>query len=384
MLALARPLGTERIDIDRAIGRRLAGPLRAAVDAPRCPIAAVDGYAIASGARGEGPMVLRVVGSSAPGSKPSADVTDGEAIRILTGAPVPEGAEWVVMQEDVCRHRDSIVISRTPERRHIREQASDFRQGDELLQTGRLLDARALVVAAAADQAAVEVFRRPRVSIVATGSELVSPGTAARSRLAVPDSVSLGVAALAGCWDGDVVDRRRLPDDLARLTAAAGDALGGAEVVVVTGGASVGDVDLAKPMFVPHGLRLVFAKIASKPGKPVWMGRARRRIVVGLPGNPSSALVMARLFLAPLLHGLAGGDPFAALRWRPALLHSPLPAPGPWDRFHRGRMVGDSVCALPNQSSGSQQALAAADVLIRLRAHAPAVPAGGQVEVLDF
>jgi molybdopterin molybdotransferase len=167
------------------------------------------------------------------------------------------------------------------------------------------------------------------------------------------------------------------------MVSAAGMALEQADLVIVTGGASVGERDFAKPMFEPHGLQLHFSKVAIKPGKPVWLGSARNRLVLGLPGNPTSAMVTARLFLAPLLAGLAGRQ--GALAWRPVVLAAPLPQCGERETFQRAQSVdGGAAAALINQDSSAQRALASADLLLRRRPHAPAANVGEIAEALDF
>jgi molybdopterin molybdotransferase len=176
--------------------------------------------------------------------------------------------------------------------------------------------------------------------------------------------------------------RRRLGDDLPALERAAAEALEIADVTVVTGGASVGERDFAKKMFAPAGLELIFSKVAIKPGKPVWLGRAGGRLVLGLPGNPNSALVTARLLLAPLLHGLTGRPP--VLRWRQAKLAAPLAATGSRETFIRAAAAGDAVRPLTNQDSGAQSTLADADLLIRRAAGAPAGWIGDMVDIIDF
>jgi molybdopterin molybdotransferase len=165
---------------------------------------------------------------------------------------------------------------------------------------------------------------------------------------------------------------------------AAGHALQEADLVVVTGGASVGEKDFAKPMFAGHGLELIFSKVAIKPGKPVWLGRAAGKLVMGLPGNPMSALVTARLLLAPLVAGLSGMEPLSALRWRNAPLLATLPACGDRETFVRARAVQDSVDPISNQDSSAQKALADADLLVRRRPGAAPAAVGDAVTVLDF
>jgi molybdopterin molybdotransferase len=228
------------------------------------------------------------------------------------------------------------------------------------------------------------VFRRPGVYILSTGDELAEPGTAGDRADSIPESVSFGVSALAEQWGAACVGRARLQDDLESMQLAATVAVEDADVVVVTGGASVGERDFAKAMFEPLGLELVFSKVAIKPGKPVWLGRTPDRLVIGLPGNPSSAMVTARLFLAPLLCLLQGRPIDAAIGWKSAALASPLPGCGGRETFHRARLREGAADLLSFQDSSAQKALAEADLLVRQRANSPAIGAGGLVEVLDF
>jgi molybdopterin molybdotransferase len=245
-----------------------------------------------------------------------------------------------------------------------------------------LLDERAIVAAAAADLAELQVHRRARVTVLSTGDELVAPGTAHERADAVPDSISLGVAALVERWGAQCVGRGRLRDDLALLEKAAGTALERSDLLVVTGGASVGEKDFAKAMFRAAGLDLIFSGIAIKPGKPAWFGRARERLVMGLPGNPTSALVTARLLLAPLIALMVGRPRGSALEWTTGAIAAPLPACGKRETFHRARLEGGTARLLPFQESSAQKALAEADVLVRQRADTPALDAGSSVELL--
>jgi molybdopterin molybdotransferase len=384
VIEAARPLGTEPIGIADARRRVLAEPVGAMMSAPPADASAMDGYAVRDADLGALPARLRLIGESFAGSGYQGAVAPGTCVRIFTGAPVPAGADRVVIQEMVGREGDVAVIGADPGKaRHIRPYGSDFREGDVLLEPGRMLDTRALVAAAAADVAELIVWRRPRVQVLGTGDELVEPGGARHRSGAIPESVSFGVAALVEDWGGAFAGRRHLADDLAAMSGAAAEAVDGADLVVVTGGASVGEKDFAKPMFGPD-LELVFSKVAIKPGKPVWLGRVGATLVLGLPGNPTSALVTGRLLLAPLVAGLGGRDPGAALVWRPAPLGGALAACGDRETFVRARSEAGSVHPLSNQDSGAQRALAEADLLIRRRPHAPAAELGEVVEVLDF
>jgi molybdopterin molybdotransferase len=290
-----------------------------------------------------------------------------------------------VTQENVWRSGVIATIDRHPgESSHVRPRASDFASGDELLSSGRLLDPRALVAAAAADVATLHVFRVPRLQILSTGDELAEPGTARDRQDAIPDSISLGVVALAEQWGATCVGRSRLRDDLSAMQAAAEAAVAGADVVVVTGGASVGEKDFAKAMFEALGMELLFSKIAIKPGKPAWLGRVRDTLVLGLPGNPSSAFVTARLLLVPLLAAMQGRQPRDALNWSNAVLASAMPACGDRETFHRAALEKDAVRILSFQESHVQKALSHADVLVRQPAHCPAIAAGTRVEILTL
>lgn len=356
----------------------------AEVDSPPRDVSAMDGYAVRDADLARFPARLAVVAQSLPGATPDFTIGPGRCARIFTGAPVPPGADRVVIQEVVRREGDAAIIDAPPgNARHIRARGSDFAQGDELLPAGRRLDPRALVAAAGADLAEVEVWRRPRVTILVTGDELAPPGEARTTPGAIPESVSFGVAALVAEWGGDVIGGRRLADDLDSLLCTGADALAASDLVVVTGGASVGERDFAKRMF-GDALELIFTKVAIKPGKPVWLARAGAALVIGLPGNPTSALVTARLLLAPLLAGLAGRDPLAASRWHHAPLAAPLPAGGDRETFLRARWDGDAVAILSFQDSGAQKALAEAELLVRQRANASAMAAGEMIEVLEL
>jgi molybdopterin molybdotransferase len=381
----AAPLGRERVAIAEAHGRVLAAPVTAQVSAPPRDASAMDGYAVRDADLAELPARLAIVGESFPGSGFQGRLEAGSCVRLFTGAPVPSGADRVVIQEAVKRESGFAIFAEAPgAARHIRGRGSDFEAGDLLLEAGRRLDPRALVAAAGADVAEVEVWRRPRLVVLATGDELADPGRARDVEGAIPDSVSLGILALAEAYGAEPVRRRRLGDALPAMEAAAAEALAAADLVVVTGGASVGEKDHARRMFEPAGLELIFSKVAMKPGKPVWLGRAGGRLVMGLPGNPTSALVTGRLLLAPLLARLSGREAGAALRWRLARLSGTLDPCGNRETFVRAVAEDGAARPLSNQDSSAQRTLAAADLLIRRRPGSPAAEMGETVEVIDF
>jgi molybdopterin molybdotransferase len=379
----ARPLGTETVRIEDAAGRVLAAPVIAAIDSPRADVSAMDGYAIRAGDLAGFPVALKVVGESFPGSGWPGTMKSGECVRIFTGAPLVDGADRIVIRERVRRAGDAAIIDSDPgPATSVRAQGKDFRAGDEVLPAGRLLDPAALIAAAGADLAAVEVSARPRVCLLTNGDELADPGQARTSALAVPDSASLGVALLADRWGAQVIARSRLRDDLQTMELAAADAVESADLVVVIGGASVGERDFAKAMFGPLSLDLLFDRISIRPGKPAWFGRVGGKLVLGLPGNPTSALVTARLLLAPLLTAMQGRPIEQALAWEPARLAVPLPACDARETFHRATLSNGEALRLDFQDSHAQKALADADILIRQRANSAAMPAGEAVPVL--
>jgi molybdopterin molybdotransferase len=345
----------------------------------------MDGYAVREADLTKLPAKLKIVGESFAGSAYDPPLGTGECVRIFTGAPVPATADRVIVQEVVERRgSDAVFDQPLSAARHIRLAGSDFERGELLLDAGTRLNARALVASAAADLNELCVWRRPRVRLLATGDELTEPGTARATPGAIPESVSFGVAAMADEWSAELLGSIRVPDRLDDMQRAAGLALSDADLVVVTGGASVGEKDFAKAMFEPAGLELIFSKVAIKPGKPVWLGRAGTALVMGLPGNPTSALVTARLLLAPLLARLSGQSIEAALKWRFAPLAAGLEQCGERETFHRARWSAGAVEILSNQDSSAQKVLAQADLLVRQRAHAPALGAGDLVETLDF
>jgi len=381
----AQPLGTGSVALAKAAGRVIARPIVARIDSPRSDVSAMDGYATREADLDTFPVSLQIVGESFAGKGWPGEIARGECVRIFTGAPVPSGAERVVIQENVRRDGDVAIIAERPgSARHIRKRGSDFAADEVLLPTGRFLDARAIVAAAAADVAELAVVRRPRIHILSTGDELAEPGTATARDDAIPESVSFGVAILAEQWGAESIGRTRLRDDLQAMRQVAEASAEAADVVVVTGGASVGERDFAKAMFQPAGLEVIFSKVAIKPGKPVWLGRARGKLIIGLPGNPTSALVTARLLLAPLLVGLTGQPIERALAWRKLQLTIPVEACGSRETFHRARLIGNSAEVLEFQDSSAQKALAEADLLVRQRANSPAIASGQDVEVLNF
>lgn len=382
--AVARPGDRLKVKLRNAAGRVLAEPVRAAIRAPAANVSTMDGYAVRDADLSQLPARLRVVGEARPGTPPGAPLAPGTCLRIFTGGPVPAVADRVVVQEVVRAEGGEAVFGQAPgPGRFIRPAGSDFEAGDVLVPAGRLLSPGALVAAAAGDAAEVAIFAKPLVSLITTGDELAEPGGARARPGSVPDSISIALAALALAWGAELGVQERMGDDVGQLRELAVRLVRDPQLIVVSGGASVGAHDHARAMF-GDGLELVFSKVAMKPGKPVWLGRAGEALVLGLPGNPTSALVTARLFLAPLLAGLAGRGPADALAWREAVLAEPLGPTGDRETFSRGFMERGAVRLLPNQDSGAQRTLADATLLARRPIGAPGFAAGDTIQVLDL
>ena len=376
------PLVTEMVSLDHSAGRTLASDITARLPSPRFTVSAMDGYAVRIEDVVAG-QAMPVTGEARPGRPYAELLGQGKAVRIFTGGTLPEGADCVIMQEYAARDGEVVRFSEGfGPSRHVREAGSDFAAGDVLVRAGTRLDPRTLVAAAAAGAGKVAVYRRPKVSILSTGDELAEPGTASERAYAIPDSIGAALAAMVEQAGAIVAARTRALDDLPALEKQAGDLLQEADLVVVTGGASVGDRDYAKPMFETHGLKLVFDKVAIKPGKPVWFGRVGGKMVLGLPGNPTSAMVTARLFVVPLLGSLQGGQ--CGHVWRNMPLVAPLPATGDRETFVRAEWEADGLRPLGNQDSGVQGGLARADWLVRCPAGQGEVAPGSLVSALPF
>lgn len=383
LAALAQPLGIERVPLAKAGRRVLAEPVCAAMDIPSRDLAAMDGFAVRETDLAAGLRRFAVIGAAYPGAPFDGAVGQGEAARIMTGAPIPAGADRVLMRELVTATDSTVTLdSPVPAKPHVRTRGSDTAAGTVVLPAGRLLDPRALVVAAAADAASLTVWRTPRVRVIATGDELVPAGEAQASG-GVPDSLSEAVLLMARQWGAKPLGAVQVRDDPALLTAAAETALADGDVLVLCGGASRGDRDFAKAALIPLGLELVFVDVAIKPGKPAWLGRVGPKLVLGLPGNPTAAMTVARLFLAPLLTALGGRGVRPALRWEPMPLVEGITA-GDREAFLCAERLDEGVRVLARQSASAQCMLALADTLVRLPDGAGTLPVGTRVETLRF
>ena len=380
------PLESVDVAPGDAHGLVLADDLTARLSSPRADLSAMDGYAIRDA---DLPGPFQLIGTSSAGSTESLTLSKGQAVRIFTGAPLPDGADRVIVQEIAEQSPASPfalvrLVGNFGDSRYIRPTASDYAAGDTLLTAGTRLGPRQLVLAAAADRAAVSVWRRPRVAILSTGDELAAPGMALETPGAIPDSVAIGIAALARAWGGEVVGTARSADHPEEIGRTSADLLARADVLVTIGGASVGDRDFARSSLAHFSFEQLFSRVAIRPGKPVWCAAGADKLVLGLPGNPTSAMVTARLFLAPMLAALSGASYDDALAWEVVTLFAPLPAPGEREHFARARRLATGAEPLSNQLSSSQAMLALGDLLLRQPGGSDGLPAGTNVNALAF
>ena len=369
ILAGVAPTEAETVPLAEAFGRVLATPLAALRTQPPFPASAMDGYALRAADARAGTR-LKVIGASIAGKGFAGRIGPGEAVRIFTGAPVPEGADAILIQENGEAGNGAVTVREAPPPgRHIRPAGLDFREGDALLAAGRKLEARELALAAAMNHAAVPVRRRPLVAVLATGDELVPPGGTPG-----PDEIvasnTFGIAAQVAKAGGTPRDLGIVRDDrvaIARAVDAARSA--NADILVTLGGASVGEHDLVGAVLEERGMALDFWKIAMRPGKPLLFGRLGAMRVLGLPGNPVSSLVCGILFLEPLIGALLG-RPYVE-PGEPAVLGADLPANDGREDYLRARLTRTP-----------DGALAAADCLLVRPANAPAGKRGERCRVV--
>jgi molybdopterin molybdotransferase len=374
-LALAPKLPVETVGLRAANGRMMAGPVAARLTQPPFDTSAMDGYAI--GSAGEVGSRFAVLGEAAAGHRFAGDIGAGHAARIFTGAPVPKGAQAIAIQEDVARDGDVITLTApAAQNAHIRPRGQDFVQGDVL--PPRLLRAADLALLAAMNIASVEVYRRPSVAIIATGDELVPVG-------AVPNAdqiIASNGYAIAAIAENAGATARLLPiarDDRTALAHVFGLARG-ADIIVTIGGASVGDHDLVGEVATDLGMERAFWRIAMRPGKPLMAGRLMGAAMLGLPGNPVSAIVCAHLFLAPMLRAMQGQDPDIA--YKTAILGADLPPNGPRAHYMRARLHAGEITAFAAQDSARLRLMVDADALLIHPANAPALPKGASVQYI--
>lgn len=379
LLGSAVPLTrTEQLPLIQAAGRVLAEDVLARRTQPSFDASAMDGYAVRAADVQSPFQALRVVGESAAGRAFDGQVGRGEAARIFTGAPVPQGADAILIQEDARVEADGTVLptASLEPGQYIRASGIDFAEGATLLTCGALLTPGAIALAASCGYPSLTVLARPKVAILATGDELVLPGEPLGPSQMVASN-PFGVAAMVLAAGGDPIDCGIAGDRVDAIDAALSDSIRDcADVFVTIGGASVGDHDLVGKVFAARGVALDFWKVAMRPGKPLMAGRLGELTIVGLPGNPTSSMVAAKLFLAPLVRRLAG-FPDRPL-YRHGLLGAPMPENGVRTDFVRSRLEvgGDGavrVIPLPRQDSSLLSTYAQADaLLVRPPSAAPA------------
>jgi molybdopterin molybdotransferase len=385
LLAPLAPLGAEQVSLSNALGRVLAEDVAARRTQPPFAASAMDGYAVRASDVARVPARLKVVGSVPAGQAYGGTVGRGEAVRIFTGAPVPAGADAIVIQEDTEREGDIVTVREgAAAGTYVRPAGLDFREGDIGLRAGRRLSARDVGLAAAMNRPWLLARRQPRVAILPTGDEVVMPGDPVGPNQIV-SSNGLALAALVTQCGGVPVQLPIAPDDSSALQRIAAGAAG-ADFLITTGGASVGDHDLVREALQASGLTLDFWKIAMRPGKPLMVGRYRDTPMMGLPGNPVSTLVCGLLFLKPAIERLLGLET-AEMPAARARLMQKLPANDQRQDYLRAKLsrADDGtfeVRPFDRQDSSMMSALAHSDCLIVRPPLAAAASSGDSVEII--
>jgi molybdopterin molybdotransferase len=388
LASITAPVDADELPLAACAGRTLARDLAARRTQPPFAASAMDGYAVRAADLETVPRALTVIGTSVAGHGFDGSVAPRTAVRIFTGAPVPDGADAIVIQEDTHRNGDDVTVLEAPVRgRFIRPRGLDFLAGDVLLPAGRRLNASALSLAAAMGHAGLAVRRKPRVAILPTGDELVQPGEPVGPDQIVASN-SFGVAALVARAGGEPINlgivRDRL-DDLRRAIGWAKDA--GADLLITLGGASVGDHDLVQEALTEAGMELGFWRVALRPGKPLMHGRLGSMLLLGLPGNPVSSLVCAVLFAVPAIHALLGQPGAAEDLTEPAILGVDLPANDQRQDYLRAALYAAPEgwpVATPQarQDSSMLAVLARSEALLVRPPHAPPAKAGDPCRII--
>ena len=381
------PVPPEQVALSDALGRVLADPVASRRTQPPAAVSAMDGYAVRADDVATLPATLRVIGYAPAGTAYDGVVGPGEAVRIFTGAPVPAGADAIVIQENTRAGDGTVTVveGEAPAGRYVRPAGLDFEQGQILLPAGRVLNARDIGLAAAMNVPWLKVRRKPRIALLATGDEVVMPGEPIGPHQIV-SSNGLALAAFVASHGGVTIDLGIAPDSEDALKAMAAGARG-ADMLVTTGGASVGDHDLIQRVLGEAGLELDFWRIAMRPGKPLIFGRLDETPILGLPGNPVSALVCAIIYLGPALRAMLGLD--AVEHEASAVLGCDLGENDERQDYLRARLSRGGDGALTATPFGIQDSsvfsgLAAADCLVIRPPFAPAVAAGATVPVIPL
>lgn len=375
------PVGVEMVSISEAHGRVLARAVASNRTQPPFAVSAMDGYAVRAADIMSVPATLTVIGQAPAGGAFAGTIGPGQAVRIFTGGPVPEGADTVVIQEDTSLAGSEVTVrERAAAGRHIRPEGLDFRAGDVMLAPGRRLSSRDVALAAAMNVPWLAVRRRPRIALLATGDELVRPGEPIGPHQIV-SSNALGLAAMIQACGGEAMDLGIAADDREELLSLVQGARG-ADMLITLGGASVGDHDLVQSVLGEAGLKVDFWKIAMRPGKPLIFGHMSGTPMLGLPGNPVSSMVCGLLFVRPAIAALLGrtdgGD-----HTRNAILGADMAQNDSRQDYVRASLSPDGVATpFAVQDSAMLSSLAQAGCLIIRTPHAPAAKAGDSVQVL--
>lgn len=380
LLALGGFLPVESVDVRDAVGRWAAADIVAKRTQPTRDMSAMDGYAVANS---DVPGPWQVIGESAAGNPFRGSIRSGQAVRIFTGATLPAGTNSIIIQEDIIRSEDIISINPSlaiREHQHVRAAGSDFQVGQIIVPSGSYLTPARIALAIMGGHGTILVRRRARVAIISTGDELVPPGAdAGDDRL--PSSNAVMLAAMLSDLPCDVHDMGIIPDDLGQLTATITAA--DADIIVTSGGASVGDHDLVRPALLAAGANIDFWKIAMRPGKPLMAGKLGKCVCLGLPGNPVSAYVTALLFLKPLIRSMSGADEPLPSR-KTGILRGALPATGPRTDHVRATISGTFVEPTGPNDSAALVGLANADALIVRPANSPVSQDGDQIDYIEL
>ncbi|MGE5166273.1 MAG: gephyrin-like molybdotransferase Glp [Sphingobacteriales bacterium] len=388
VLAEAKPLPAESVALDSALGRVLTEDVAALRTQPPAAVSAMDGYAVRASDVATAPVTLRLIGEVAAGHPFDGQVGMGQAARIFTGGMMPEGSDTVVIQELTAREGDVVTIQKaTAKGRNVRDRGIDFAQGEVLLRKGRRLSDRDVMLAAAMNHPRVTVHRRPKVAVLGTGDELVPPGSAPEPGEIVYSN-GFALIALARSQGAEVHDLGIAHDRVEDITTAVRRAREwGADILVTSGGASVGEHDLVQRALDAEGLDLSFWRVALRPGRPMMHGKLGTMQVLGVPGNPVSSYVCAFLFLVPLIRLLAGRIDLQP-RAEPARLGRDLPANDARADYLRATLApgpdGPVATPLPAQDSSLMAPLAKADCLVIREPHAPAAAAGSDCVILKL
>lgn len=382
LLALRAPLASEKVAFSEMLGRYLSDDVVALRDQPAAPLSAMDGYAIR---HADLPGPWTVAGEVAAGAVAAAPLGRGEAVRIFTGAPLPDGADTVLIQEDVAVEDATLTLTDpgpTHHGQHVRDRASDFATGATLVAAGSRLTPGAIAAAIMGGGGQLVVGARPRVAILTTGDELVQPGRALAPGQ-IPDSNGTMLAAMLAAEPAVVGLPLHIRDDRETLSKVLKDLARRHDVIVTVGGASVGDHDHVRGALDDAGGALDFWKIAMRPGKPMIAGTLGDALLLGLPGNPSSAFVTATLFLIPLVRHLAGAAaPLSEIRHAPLL--AALGPGGKRRDYLRARLQDGGLAVFDSQDSGRTFPLAAATALVLREIDAAPRAAGEAAAYIDI